>query len=409
MDVLVNNKKLNGCLASVSSKSYAQRALFLSILAGGESRIFIKDLSDDIKVALDITRSLAHVKKEGNTYIINPRKAPSTIKINAGESGTCLRLIIPILARLGIKSRIKREGSLVNRTIDLYKEVLPQKGVAISEEADFINLEGRLFPGEYSLAGNISSQFISGLLIALASFEEESTIRLTSGLESKPYVDMTIEMVEKFGAKVSIEDRTYRLRGPYRPTDYITDTDWSSALFFIIGGAEVTGLRENSLQADMLAMDYLTSIGYKDVGVDGIRLSRSNRIEKDRIIDAKDMPDAVPALSIISALSPGTTKVINTRRLRLKESNRVVSTCHMLKNFGLQVKAYDDYFIFNSIASFKPGSIDSYNDHRIAMAASIGASFAEDKVLIKNAGVVAKSYPKFYNDFRKLGGEYSVQ
>ena len=395
MDIIIKNNKLRGSIPAISSKSYAQRALFLSLLAQGNSDIEIHNLSDDIKMAMDISQAI----KTNEDKI-------SYLNLNMGESATCLRLIIPILAVLGQNSRLKREGTLASRTIDIFLDLLPKHGVKIWEEDDFVFIEGQLKSGNYSLPGNISSQFISGLLIALGSLEKESKLIISTEIESLAYIEMTMDLMKQFGGKVKRQGNTFSCQGPYKPCSYSTEGDWSSALFFLVAGAELKGLNPNSLQADMNALSYLKTLGYENISNDGFLLKQVNTFADRRILDASNMPDSIPILSIASALAKGHTEVINIKRLRLKESDRVESTCQMLENLGVKVDIGENSFSFNSVESFKSCTIDSFMDHRIAMAASIAAGFASGPVKVIDAQVVSKSYPGFFDDFSSLGGEY---
>lgn len=395
MDITIKNKRLNGSVAAISSKSYGQRALFLSILAEGNSKIEIENISDDIKMAIDITNKIKS-SNDKNKYL----------ELNMGESATCLRLIIPILCVLGQNAKLKRESTLINRTIDIFLNLLPKHGVNIWEEDEYVFVKGQLKNGNYTLPGDISSQFISGLLIALGSLKKTSTINISTKIESLAYIEMTINLMEKFGAKITKSNNTFTCQGPYKACDYKVEGDWSSALFYIVGGVEVKGLRLDSLQADMKALEYLETLGYENISNKGVCLRQVNSYTNERILDASNMPDAIPILSIASALTKGKTKVINIERLRLKESDRVKSTCQMLENLGVEVELDESSFSFNSVSYFKSCTIDSFMDHRIAMAGSIAATFAEGPVKILNAQVVSKSYPNFYKDFLSLGGEY---
>lgn len=410
MDIIVNRSNICGSIDGISSKSYAQRAIFCSILSGGLSHIKIDTISNDIQSALDVARDLGcEVEFSDNVFSINSDvDFPQKVSLNVHESGTTLRFLIPLLAVLGIKAEIKREKTLIKRTNKVYFDVFPEHGVSIEEKDDLIILDGKLKPGVFNVAGNISSQFISGLLIALGSLKEKSEIIINSNLESKPYVDMTIDVMKEFGVKVDIGDNFYKLKGPYLSADYNVEKDWSNALFFLCAGAEVKGLNLLSKQADKKALIYLEKLGYVNVSKDNVKLMKIRPEQKFRVLDAKDIPDSVPVLSLISAITPGRTKVINIKRLRYKESDRVRSTVDMLRSLGIDVIEDKEYFIFDSVKKFRSCMIDSYNDHRIAMTAAIAAKFVEGSIKITDADCVDKSYVGFFDDYLKLGGDVGV-
>lgn len=409
MDILVENKKLSGTISSFPSKSYAQRALFLSLLAPGESDIEISHLSQDIQVALTIGEELGFLRKEANRYFLRPKPSLGQVDLDLGESGTCLRLIIPILGVLGLRGRLKRQGSLVNRTLDVYKDILPAKGYKIRQEGPYVYLEGRLGPGSYKVPGNISSQFVSGLLMALGYLEDSSSLSLTSPLESSPYVDMTIETMEDFKGQVERNGDKFTIGGSYKPCSYQTPGDWSQALFFLGAQAGLRGLDKNSSQADRMALNFFQDLGLGSSSGQILRLESFGPAKDLRILDAKHMPDSVPILSIIAASYPGTTRVINTQRLRLKESDRVTSTLAMLRSLGVEVKENKTSFEFKGRKSFKEATIDSYKDHRISMSAFIASTHASGPILVRGAEAINKSYPRFFEDFKSLGGSFHVK
>lgn len=414
MDILVKNKILSGSIGASPSKSYGQRALFLALMAkGGASIKMHGPLAQDLEKALGLVRALAQVDIEADTYHIRPRLKDG-VQVNVGESATGLRLIIPILGAMGLGARIKREGSLVSRTLAPYMEVLPKMGMTIKEEGHDLVIGGQLRPGTYPIPGDVSSQFISGLLMGLSYLAQESRIDLTSDLGSKAYVSMTIEVMKAFGLPVKKEESSYIVGGGNsvkKEVFYEVEGDYSSALFFLGLGVGVRGLKKNSIQADRLALDYMkSSLGYVDRSkVDVLRLVQERSPQDLRVIDADPMPDSVPILSVLSAAVPGTTRVINIKRLRLKESDRVESTLALLRSLGLKPKLEKDSFSFSYQGPFKPSRINSFNDHRIAMAGAVASHFASGDILIENALVNAKSYPDFWDDLKSLGGEFYVQ
>lgn len=395
MDIIVKNKKLEGSIRAISSKSYSQRALFISLLARGQSEIVINDLSDDIRAALAIVDK---IKSHGDrkTYL----------DLDMGESATCLRLLIPILGVLGQNASLVRRGSLAGRPLGPFMDLLPAKAYMIREDGPRLILSGRLREGFYEIDGNISSQFISGLLLALGSLEKTSQIKVRPPMESLPYIEMTMEVMEDFGGRVERQGNTFTCGGGYSPRSYEVEGDWSSALFFLAAGCEVTGLNPSSLQADRLALDFFKDLGMGNISQNGFLMSQISEPLGERILDARHMPDAVPILSVLSARIPGRTRVINGARLRLKESDRIRSTVSMLEALGVDVLEEEDGFSFTAAEGFRPAQIDSFSDHRIAMSAAIASGFARGPIKILGADSVSKSYPGFFGDLEKLGGSY---
>lgn len=410
MNRIIENKKLSGEVFAITSKSYAHRAIFCSALAKGESVIEIDELSKDIEASLNAAKSLGvRIKKIGNKFYINPpKKFLGPVTVDVFESGTTLRFLLPVIVRLGLEAKIIRRGSLVGRTNSVYFEEFPKHGVNIYEERDSIYLSGKLRDFNFTLPGNISSQFISGFMLASGFCNEDFNIKLTTEIESKPYIDMTIDVMKNFGVEVIEGKNSYTCKGEFAARDYVVEKDWSNALFFLASGVELKGLNENSVQGDRKALEFLNDLGYVNISKDEFQLKKVKDGKKNIILDAKNIPDAVPILSIMAALSNTHTEVINIKRLRLKESDRVKSTVEMLENLGVQVKLNEDSFSFRGVEKFKSGKINSYNDHRIAMAASIAATFAEGPITINDSQCVEKSYKNFYEDFKSLGGKTNV-
>ena len=410
MNRIIENKKLSGEVFAITSKSYAHRAIFCSALAKGESVIEIDELSKDIEASLNAAKSLGvRIKKIGNKFYINPpKKFLGPVTVDVFESGTTLRFLLPVIVRLGLEAKIIRRGSLVGRTNSVYFEEFPKHGVNIYEERDSIYLSGKLRDFNFTLPGNISSQFISGFMLASGFCHEDFNIKLTTEIESKPYIDMTLDVMKNFGVEVIEGKNSYTCKGEFVARDYVVEKDWSNALFFLASGVELKGLNKNSAQGDRKALEFLNDLGYVNISKDEFQLKKVKDGKKNIILDAKNIPDAVPILSIMAALSNTHTEVINIKRLRLKESDRVKSTVEMLENLGVQVKLNEDSFSFRGVEKFKSGKINSYNDHRIAMAASIAATFAEGPITINDSQCVEKSYTNFYEDFKSLGGKTNV-
>ena len=410
MNRIIENKNLSGEISAITSKSYAHRAIFCGALAGGESVIEIYDLSKDIEASLNAVKSLGvDVKKIGNKfYFAPPEKFEGPVTLDVNESGSTLRFLLPVISVLGLDAKVIRRGSLIGRTNSVYFEEFPKHGVEIREEGDSIYLSGKLKDFNFTLPGNISSQFISGLMLASGLCQEDFNIRLTSETESKPYIQMTIDVMKNFGVEVSEDKNSYTCMGKFSPINYVVEKDWSNALFFLAAGVKVKGLNKNSVQGDRKALEFLKDLGYVNISKDEFKLKKINDAKKKVTLDAKNIPDAVPILSVVAAHSNTETEVINIKRLRLKESDRVKSTVEMLENLGVKVKLFEDSFSFRGVENFKSAKVNTYNDHRIAMAASIAATFADGPITINDSQCVEKSYKNFFRDFRSLGGKTNV-
>lgn len=410
MNRLVENKKLKGEIPGITSKSYAHRAIFCGGLAKGNSILEIDNLSKDIEASLNSMEALGvKLERDGNKFLISPpEEFNKRARIDVGESGTTLRFILPILGALGIEAEVIRRGSLVGRTNSVYFDLLPKHGVSIREDKEKIFINGKLKDYKFELPGNISSQFISGLMLASGGVGEACEIKLTTERESKPYIDMTIDVMKKFGVKVRESDNSYFCSGNFIGQDYLVEKDWSNALFFLASGVEVKGLNKNSIQGDKKAIKYFNELGLVNISNNSYKFIKKNEAKDKIIIDAKNIPDTIPILSVLCGIYGKEVEIVNIERLRLKESDRVKSTVEMLEKLGVRVTLKEDSFSFKSIKKFNSCEIDSYNDHRIAMSAAIAAGFAKGPVKIIDSECVEKSYKDFYKDLGSLGGENHV-
>lgn len=406
---LIENKKLYGKISGITSKSYAHRAIFCAALSRGGSILEIDNLSKDIEASLNVVKSLGvRVSSEANKFHINPpEEYNKKALIDVGESGSTLRFILPILGALGIDAEVIRRGSLVTRTNSVYFDLFPKHGVSIKEVGEKILISGKITYYNFEVPGNISSQFISGLLLAGGS-GQDCTIKLTSERESKPYIDMTIDVMDKFGVKVLEDKNTYSSRGRFVGQDYIVEKDWSNALFFLVAGVEVRYLNKSSIQGDKEALRYFNELGLENISDIGYKFIKKKDAKEKIIIDAKNIPDTIPILSVICGVYGKKVEIINIERLKLKESDRVMSTIEMLEKLGIEVCLKENSFSFRGIGKFNSCKINSFNDHRIAMSASIAAGFAKGPIEIIDSECVEKSYKEFYKDLASLGGQNHV-
>ena len=408
--------RVSGTITLPSSKSQAHRALICAALAG-HSRVERVDISNDISATVDALKSLGaelEFLPERRLCIVG---APVKRNIDAGEincreSASALRFLIPIAAALGDRAIFDGEGRLPERTTTLYEPLLSSRGVRLVylQDGKYLPLEvsGSLNSGgDFMLRGDISSQFVTGLMLALINVDGESRIIPTTKLESRPYADMTADVMRAFGADVTSDGEIYILRGtPLRGREYTVEGDCSQAAFFVaaaaIGGeVKLNGVNPKTLQGDYKIFELARSFGARvEFGGDSVQVSRGSLHAQD--IDAADIPDLVPAIAVIAALADGRSRIYNAGRLRLKESDRIASTAALLKSLGADVVETDDGLIINGRESLTGGEVNSYRDHRIAMAAAAASPGCRGDVTVDDIGCTDKSYPGFVDDWSSL-------
>ncbi len=412
MDIKVYPSKLIGAVSAPSSKSYSHRMIIAAALADGVSEISNVTGSNDITVTSQAMEALgASVLADDSVYTVRGIKAPSQrADIDCGESGSTMRFIIPVAAALGTQSRLTGHANLPKRPITPYLREFPKKGVTMKTPDDGINflpleMSGRLTAGEYSLEGDVSSQFITGLMMALPLCAEDSVIKLTSALQSKPYADMTVAALKKFGVNIFETNMDglplYLIKGgqKYKPCRVSVEGDYSQAAFFYVAnalGSEITvnNLDPDSVQGDKAIIDIIGSMG--------------DDMSKPFTVDPSDIPDLVPILAVLGSMGKGTSRIINAARLKIKESDRLTCVANALNAIGGRVTAGDDSLTIEPVEHFTGGEVDSCKDHRIVMSAAIAATASTAPVIIHGAENVSKSYPRFFDDFKALGGEFEV-
>lgn len=393
---VIKNSFLCGVLKAPPSKSDAHRAEICSFLAGEE--IKYGAFSNDISATKNALKALS----ENNTVI------------DCGESGSTLRFLIPVAAALDKAVTFTGKGRLPERPLGEYLRLLPMHGVKCESEGGLpLKISGKLTAGKYEIAGNISSQYISGLLFALPMLDSDSEIVLTSPLQSKPYVDMTVKTLARYGVSISENASGYYIKGNqrYKKCAYELEGDWSQAAFFLAGGAltgdvTLTGLDISSAQGDKRIVDVLRRFGAEvDIKNNGVRVKKSDL--KGIEVDVSDIPDMVPSIAVLAAFAKGKTIITGGKRLRLKESDRILSVAENLKKMGVDVMETQDGMIING-GSVHGAELCGYNDHRIVMAFSIAALKAQGETVISDALSINKSYPKFFEDYASLGGKADV-
>ena len=386
MNVTITPGLLRGAITPPPSKSQAHRLLIAAALADGESRIEHLADSQDIQAT---RRCMAALKAPGEDLPV----------LDCGESGSTLRFLIPVALALRGGGRFTGRGRLMERPQKPYFDLFDEKGIAYRQEDGVLTVQGRLTPGTFALPGDVSSQFVTGLLYALPLLEGDSRITLTTPLESRGYVDMTLEALERFGIRAECPDgRTLRVPGgqTYRPCRAAVESDYSQAAFYYaangLGGqVEILGLNPRSAQGDRCIVPY------------HMQLCGPGEAE----LDVSQCPDLVPPLAAHAALRQGITRIVNAARLRIKESDRLTAVTQVLTALGADVVEGADRLTITGQPEGRAGgvTVDSHNDHRIAMMAAIAATRCAAPVTIIGAECVAKSYPDFWEDYERLGGQ----
>ena len=419
----------------ISSKSQAHRLLICAALADTATRLRHVPPSRDAEATCRCLQALGAVLgQEAEDLSVAPirlGKARSASGeggagpvLDCGESGSTLRFLLPVAAALGADCAFTGQGKLSQRPLEpLYSE-LAAHGAVLSPQGVFpLTCGGKLRPGSYRLAGNVSSQFISGLLLALPMLEGGSEIRVSGPLESGPYVDMTLQALESFGVhweKESPEDAAdsllFRLPGRqmYRsPGEASVEADWSGAAFFLAAGAlsgqglTVQGLNPSSLQGDREILSLLRAFG-AEVSAEGSAVFCRWAPLRGTEIDASNIPDLVPVLAAVAAHARGDTRIRGVRRLRLKESDRVVSVLAMIRGLGGEAEAGENEIVIHGKGRLPGGRVDAFRDHRIVMAAAVAASRAEGPSEIQGIEAADKSYPGFFDRWQALGGSIRI-
>ena len=419
MNVTIHPGRLSGSVRVPASKSAAHRALIAAALSDGLTAVHIDALNDDIEATLECLTALGALidyDERRGLLIVRPidgapglkrhlaglaGKASShvdyseTLELDCGESGSTLRFLLPVACALGVRARFTGRGRLPERPNRALTEALRSHGAAIDADTLPMNAAGGLRGGLWTLPGDVSSQYVTGLLFALPLLREDSEIRLTTPLQSAGYVDMTLQTLSDFGIGVVPTDDGWRVPGNqvYRtPGDVFVEGDWSAAAFWLAANAmgsdiEVAGVSRRTAQGDRAIEDLLGQA----------------------VIDASNVPDLVPALAAAASALPQRTVITGAARLRLKESDRLRAVADMLSALGGAVEVTPDGLVIDGGGRLTGGTVDGFGDHRIVMAAAILATRADAPVTVTGAQAASKSYPDFFDHYRALGGSVDVQ
>lgn len=419
MEIRLSPRMLKGSIDAMPSKSHAHRLLIAGKLAqiqghGLEESLDIPPFSEDIEATL---RCLAQLDK-------------TSPYLECGESGSTLRFLLPVVMALKSNATFLGTGRLPDRPISPLREEMENHGCIFSMGSnkntdkfkEICSVHGGLTPGEYSLAGNISSQYVTGLLFALPLLEGDSILSLTTELESAGYVEMTLDVLKKFGISI-IKGTTeegfieYFIEGNQtyvEPENLTLDGDWSNSAFWLAAGAlsgdiTIRGLSLDSCQWDKEILNIMAQMGAdldiinRSDGLVDIHSTVSNLKGVD--VDVSQVPDLTPVLSVLMTFAEGTSMICHAERLKFKESNRLKTIYSMLYSLGADISYGGDRLSFTGKAYLDGGVTDSYNDHRVAMAAAIASCLSSEDIFLQNPVAITKSYPDFYRDFNSLGGE----
>ena len=395
-----------------ASKSQAHRLLICAALGEETCEIVCDGISADIAATAKCLNALgAKVERTETGFRISPiQKVPEgCCELLCGESGSTLRFLLPVVGALGAQAAFHREGRLPQRPLAPLDGVLTAHGMTLSEEGDLLLCSGQLQAGDYEIAGNVSSQYISGLLMALPRLTGESTLTVTGPLESAAYIAMTEDALRLSGVEFSKNGVSYAIPGGQRfrlPLCTAVEGDWSNAAFFLCmgalakGGVRVEGLNLKSSQGDRGVLDVLRAFG-AEVSEEGNTVTVRRGTLHGVMIDASP----IPVLSVVASVAAGETRVENAYRLRLKESDRLQSTANLLRALGGRVEEKEDGLVITGVPTLHGGSAETQNDHRLAMSAAVAACAATGEVTVDNDACVAKSYPRFWEDYGSLKGE----
>jgi len=415
MIVKISPSSLEGTISAIASKSDAHRILICAALSSSPCELLLGTSSEDIEATARCMRALgATIEKSENGLKVTPGKVSEDVFLDCGESGSTLRFLLPVAAALCERAKFTGQGRLPERPIGELMQAMEQHAVSFSAPKLPLETRGRLQSGVYTLPGNISSQYITGLLLALPLLEGDSEIVLTTALESAAYVDITLHALERFGIMITKTQKGYFVRGgqEYKAPEKVRiDGDWSNAAFFLVAGAigrtvTVTGLDMSSPQGDKKICDILRLFG-ADVRISDDEITVFSAPLTAQTVDMTEIPDMLPALAVLAANSEGESVFTGAQRLRIKESDRLKTICEMINSLGGECRETEDGVVVTG-RKLTGGKVNGSGDHRIVMAAAAAATACVGEVIIDGAQAVKKSYPTFFEDFARLGGEASV-
>ncbi|MGN1345400.1 MAG: 3-phosphoshikimate 1-carboxyvinyltransferase [Eubacteriales bacterium] len=416
MKTTLHHPKLYGSIDAIPSKSHAHRLLIAAAFADCPTEIRCRTVNRDICATMDCLNALgADIREaEAGVYRIRPVSGDITGKrtvLDVGESGSTLRFLLPVALAAGADASFVCHGRLPERPLSPLYEQLVLHGASLSPKGtNPFMAHGKISGGTYELDGGVSSQFVTGLLLALPLTGEDASIRLTGKIESRPYIDITLRTLQNFQIQVTERDGVFVLPAQryLSPGKLDVEGDWSNAAFFLVAGAfsdegmTVRKLQMDSPQGDRTIVSLLSAFGAEvEIGEDCVTVKR-NKLHAPAVpVDASDIPDLIPIVAVLASVAEGTTVIENCGRLRLKESDRLATIAGTLTTLGADASILDDSLVIRGVEQLTGGTVSSCNDHRIAMAAAIASMVSTGEVTIEQSEAVAKSYPMFFEDFYK--------
>ena len=415
MKVTVRPSAVKGTVRAIPSKSFAHRQLICAALSERETKICCRVISEDISATVRCLSALgASIDFKDGVISVTPI---TSVKIGAmldcGESGSTYRFLSPVAAALGAEPTFILRGRLAQRPMDPLWEALERCGISIEGKgSESVSFSGRLTAGEFEIPGDVSSQFISGLLMALPLLEKDSRIKTSGPVESGGYIDMTLDVLDTFSMKTQLKEGSIEISGTDRfisPGSIATEGDWSNSAFWLCGAAACGGsltcedLNINSCQGDRAITKVLMEMGAEVICEENSVRVNGGTLKPVRI-DASNIPDLVPPIALMACAAEGETEIFNAGRLRLKESDRLYTVADTLRRLGAEIFEEDSSLRIIGGRALAGGEVNSHGDHRIAMMAALASVISLNDIVINGAESVSKSYPGFFEDLAALGG-----
>ncbi len=422
MKAVITPRPLSGELSAIESKSHVHRLLICASLGNRQNAYLpCRVISGDIGATVRCLNTLgADIKLSDSGFAICPVEkniGQPLAALDCGESGSTYRFLVPVAAALGKNAEFRLFGRLPGRPMDELWRVLENHGVSVEGKGGTnVKIRGKLTPGKFVVSGGVSSQFISGLLLALPMLDGDSELIVTGEVQSAGYIELTLSVLREFSVKIIGTRTGFIIPGGQKyvtPHELIPEADWSNAAVWLSAGAmrgsgiTITGLKTGTVQGDSEVCEILKRFGA------GVSIHENHVTVKPGIlhgitIDAGNIPDLIPPLSAVAAAAEGVTVINNAGRLRLKESDRISAVCETVNSLGGHAEASGDTIIITGSGSLEGGAASSFGDHRIAMTAAVASVICRRQIEIYGAEATGKSYPMFFDDFAALGGEVLI-
>lgn len=408
--ILSGKKDFKKRISAPPSKSYSHRMILSAALSDGISRIDNVLYSKDVTATLDFAEKCgASVFRGENFAEIKGGKSPETADIFCSESASTLRFVIPILAAKNIKAHITGAGRLMHRPLDVYTEIFDKKGILYDyKTGEYFDVKSKLPSGIYDVRGDVSSQFVTGLLYALALTHGDSEINITTPLLSKPYIGITLDVLKMSGIEIENDNyKTFKIKKnqEFMPINASVPGDFSQCCPFVAAGlfggkVEMLNLDIKSLQGDKKIIEYCKELGGKITVYESKITAEKSCLKSGKTFDVSDCPDIAPVFAVICAHADGETVLTGTNRLKIKECDREQAIVTTLNKLGAKCVSGDNFIKINGVKTFNGGEFDSFNDHRTAMALCAASLCTDGKITVSNPMCIEKSYPNFYDDYK---------